>query len=193
MTATPDLKKTLATIEKRLPSYDVPEVIETQEDNALALELAAKVKKAKKMITDKREFYAKPFYNEYKRVRKEFARFLDLLDAKEKELKTAMLAFHKKEQKRLDAEQARIDKEALAKAADGEAVEVTVVNDIKTVEGIHGKSTVRKIKKWKVVDITKVPMEYLCVDEKKVKEAIKKGKVPAGIEEYYEDSLAINT
>ena len=169
-----DIKKALATIEKKLPSYDVPEVIENAEGNKLALDLVAKVKKAKKLIEGRREFYAKPHYNEYKRIRELFKPFLDMLGEKEGEIKTKMLVFHSAEQKRLDKEQKKIEEEALKKAKDGEAIEVEEVNDIARTESIHGVSNIKKVKKWRVVDFEKIPREYLIVDEKLVKEALKK-------------------
>jgi len=188
-----EIKKALTSIEKRLPEYVVPTKIKTAEQNKDAVDLVAKIKKASKLIQDKMNFYAKPHYNEYKRIRGEFSPYLDMLGAKEKELKGYMLTFHKAEQKRLDAEQAKIEAEALKKAKTGEAVEVAVVNDIKRVEAVHGASTIRKIKKWRVTNIDLVPTDYLMVNEKKVKESLKIGKVPSGIEEYYEDQLAITT
>lgn len=188
-----EITKTLKTIESKLPLYDIPQTISSVEENATALDLAAKIKKAGKLIEEKMDFYAKPHYNEYKRIRDAFKPYLDMLGEKEKSLKALMLEFHKAEQKRLDEEQKKLEEEALKNAKAGEAVEVAVVNDIKTREAIHGKSTVRQVKKWRVVNLSLVPREYLMVDDAKVKAALKKGKVPEGIEEYIEESMSIAT
>jgi len=187
------MKKVLAQIEKKLPVFNVPEVINTQEEYKTALDNVARVKKAYKLIEEKRDFYAKPHYNTYKEIRKAFRPYLDQLSTTEPAYKRVMLDFHQSEQKRLDAEQAKIEEEALKNAKEGEAVEVEEVNNIKRVEAIHGVSSVRKTKKWRVIDITKIPLEYLMIDEKKVKEALKIGKSIEGIEEYIEESLAITT
>lgn len=186
-----DIKTAIQNIEKKLPSYDLPSEITSQEEYVAATDLGGKIKKALKDIEGFRDFYSKPHYDTYKNIRQMFEPFVSTLKEKEVALKTIMLAFHREEQKRKDAEQAAIEAKALENAKEGEQVVVPVVNDIKTTEAIYGKSQVRILKKWRVVDITKVPYEYLEVNKKAVDDAIKKGLIPTGIEQYEEESLAI--
>ena len=82
MSSKTEIQKTLALIVEKLPAYDAPEVILNNDENKMALDLVAKVKKAIKFIEDKREFYAKPHYNEYKRIRDAFKPVLDMLEEK---------------------------------------------------------------------------------------------------------------
>lgn len=187
-----ELKTAIANIEKKLPGYELPTAITTMEEFTQATDLGGKIKKATKEIEKFRDFYAKPHYDTYKNIREQFEPFLSMLKEKEATLKPMMLAFHREEQKRKDAEQAKIEAEALANAKDGESIQVEVVNEIKTTEGAYGKSQVRTLKKWRVVDITKVPAEFLEVNSVAVNKAIKEGRVPAGIEEYEEQSMAIS-
>lgn len=177
---------------EKLPDYHVPTAISSMEEYQIATDTGSKIAKAKKEIEKFRDHFAKPHYETYKRIRGEFAPWIDLLDVKEKTLKAVMLDFHRAEQKRKDEEQARLEAEAIANAPEGAEVVVPVVNDIKTIDGGEGRSQVRTKKKWRVVDINKVPSKYLEVNKKEVDAAIKKGIVPPGIEEYEDQSLAFS-
>jgi len=174
----------------KLPEYPLPPSVSSMDDYVLATEYGSKVSKAKKEIENICDHFSKPHYNTYKTIRGMFAPFVESLEVKEKAVKKMMLEFNALEQKRLDEEQKRIEAEALEKAVDGEEVVVPVVNDIKTVEAIGGKSQIRTLTKWKVADITQVPVEFLTVNEKLVDEAVKSGRIPAGIEVYKENTLA---
>jgi len=187
-----ELKTAIANIEKKLPSYELPTEIKTMEEFTQATDLGGKIKKAMKEIEKFRDFYAKPHYDTYKKIREQFEPFLFKLKEKEHALKPMMLAFHKEEQARKDALQAKIEAEALANAENGESIQVEVVNEIKTTESVYGKSQVRTLKKWRVTDITKVPYEFLEVNKVAVNQAIKEGRIPVGIEEYEEQSMAIS-
>ena len=54
------------------------------------------------------------------------------------------------------------------------------------------KMTRKKERKWRLIDISKVPAEYLKLDEKTINKLVKAG-IPAieGIEIYFEDNIAI--
>lgn len=187
-----EIKTALANIEKKLPSYDLPSSIDTSEQYTEATDLGGKIKKALKDIEKFRDFYAKPHYDTYKKIRENFEPFIKTLKEKEATLKSMMLTFHREEQKRKDAEQAAIEAEALKNAKEGEDIIVPVVNDIKTTEATYGKSQVRVLRKWRVTDIKLVPHEYLEVNKKAIDAAIKSGNLPPGIEQYEEESLAIS-
>ena len=81
------------------------------------------------------------------------------------------------EQMQADKLQQRIEADALAQAEEEgvSEVEVAIVNDVKTERGEVSTSSV--VKKWQheVEDETKVPVEYMSVDEKKLKQAVKDG------------------
>lgn len=177
---------------KKLPEFELPTEITSMEEYQMATDLGSQISSARKEIEKYRDFFAKPHYKVYKEIRKKFEPFIKDLEAKEKKMKSVMLAWHKEEQKRRDEEQARIEAEAIANAEEGQEVSVEVVNDIKTVEGGAGKSQVRTLKKWRVKDITLVPSDYLEVNKSMMNEAVKKGIVPSGIEVYEEETMAFS-
>lgn len=188
---TQDITKAINTIEKNLPDYTLPTVVSSPEEYSTAQDLLGKIKKGIKQIETFRDFHSKPHYDTYKSIRAQFEPFLTQLEEKEKTLKSLMLVFYAEEKKRKDEEQKRLEQLALENAKEGDIVTVAVVNDIKTNETLNTKSTVRTIKKWRVVNIELVPTKYLTVDKKLVDEDIKKGIIPSGIEQYEEDSLSI--
>lgn len=179
-------------IGEKLPTYELPTEIKNMVEYRQATDLGSKMAKALKDIEGIRDHYAKPHYDTYKNIRGEFAPFVDLLSDKIKALKPIMLAWHKEEQRLRDEEQKRLEAEAVKNAPEGAEVTVEVVNEIKTIDGGEGRSQVRTKKKWRVVDINKVPSKYLEVNKKEMDAAIKKGIVPPGIEEYEEESLAFS-
>lgn len=157
-----------------------------------AIDLASKIKRAKAEVEKWRDHYAKPHYDTYKKIREAFRPYIDTLGLKEEQLKKMMTSFIVIEKKRKDEEQKALEEAALAQAKEGEDVIVPVVNDINTVEAVHGKATVRKTKKWRVKDFNKIPREYLMVNDNAVKLAMKKEKEVPGIEFYEEESIAIS-
>jgi len=185
-------KEIVASIKKNLPKYTLPETIDTMEEYMVATDLGSKIAKAKKDVEKFRDHFAKPHYDTYKKIREMFSPFVEGLTTKEKELKTLMLSFHKIEKVKRDAEQALVEAEAIANAPEGAEVVVEVVNDINTIDGGEGRSQVRTLKKWRVVDINKVPTKYLEVSKKLVDEDIKKGIVPPGIEQYEDQTLVFS-
>lgn len=193
MTTTVEITKAITTLQTKLPEYTIPTMVATMEQYADASDLAGKIKKAIKIIEDKRDFYATPHYKVYKDIREKFAPFLALLESKEKEIKNVMTVFYIAEKQRKDKEQAALEKAALKAAKDGVPVEVVVINNIATVETINTKVQMRTLIKWRVTDETKIARKYLTIDTKAVDAAIKAGTVPQGIETYEELSPAITT
>ena len=186
-----DITKAIRTLETKLPDYQIPTIITSPKQYNDAIDLAAKISRATKQIEEKQDFHAKPHYNEYKRIRESFAPFIETLKTKQQNLKKAMTTWYMAEQKRLDAEQAKIDAAAREAADAGEAIEVAVVNNIKTTETVNGKAQVKMLTKWRVTDITKVAPKYLMVDSKAIDAVVKAGIVPKGIEVYKEPNMNI--
>ena len=99
------------------------------------------------------------------------------------------LAWYKQEQARVAEEQKRIDAEALEKAKleHQSEVQVPVLEVAKTARTGFSTATVKKFWTFKVVDQSKVPAEFLWVNEDAVKTAINDGaRSIAGLEIYEE-------
>lgn len=184
--------KVVARIEKKIPNFKVPEKIENAEEYASATEKASIVGKAKKDIEGYRDFYAKPHYNTYKDIRKQFEPFVKLLEKTDKAYRAVMIDFKREEKKELDKKQEELEAKALENAKDGEEVRVPIINEEKTVDFGGGRSQTRTITKWEVTDISKVPTEYLEVNKSAMGTAVKEGKTPPGIRVYEDISIALS-
>jgi hypothetical protein len=78
--------------------------------------------------------------------------------------------------------QAILDKEAKEKGIEGVVVAERVVEQSKTIRTEAGVTTYSvSLRKWEEEDISKVPIEYLMVDKKKVDAAVKGGIMVPGI------------
>lgn len=143
----------------------------------------------------KRKEYTAPLDETKKKIKADFDRMREPLEAKAGEIRNQMLKWQREEQARLDAEQKRIDEEALAKAKKENVSEVVVpiVNEqAKTTRGAMTTSTVRKIWKWEVLDGRDVPCEFHIVDAARITQAVRDGRrsIP-GVRIYEEESLSV--
>lgn len=171
--------------------YDHQEVkIVSQEQYMEAGDLLKQLMGKIKKLETKRLEYTRPLDESKAAIMRDYKGIVAPLEELVDRVKTEMLVWHQKEKKRLDEEQERLEREALAHAkAEGKSeVEVAIVNDVKTVRGDISTITIRKLWKFKVEDQSKIPTEFLCPDEEKIKQAIKDGKrqIP-GISIYEEE------
>lgn len=146
-----------------------------------------------KQIEAKRLQYTRPLDAQKKLIKSDFDKMTKPLIEFAKEIKSKMTVWAVAEQKRKDLEQIEIDKEAVKRAmATGEDQEVEVVNDVIATRSDYSTTSVTKRWKHELIDINKVPLEYLMLDDKKIKEAIKEGnKSIKGLKIYQEESLII--
>lgn len=144
-----------------------------------------------KAVEAKRLEYTRPLDESKRRIMADFQSITDPLEALVKELKQKMLAWYRVEQARADAEQKKIEEEAMAKAKAENVSEVTVpvVNTaMKTQRGTFATITVKKVWRWKVTDPDKVPDDFYSIDEDKIDAAVKLGsRYIAGVEIYQEE------
>lgn len=182
-------------VQRNLPEFVVPTAIQSVEEYQHQLDVAGKLKKALKQIETARDFYAKPHYNEYKRIRDAFEPYLKELEQQEKDFKKVLTQFCIEEDARRAKEQARIEAEALKNAANNPDAPVVVedLGNMKTVETVNTKSQMRTVTKWKVIDESKIVRKYLMIDTKAIDAAVKAGITPAGIEVYEEKTMGIYT
>ena len=168
--------------------------IKTSEDYTKGGDIRKIVKMKIKKIEDKRKEYTQPLDESKKRIMADFQALTAPLEDFVKKLEGNMLAFYREEQKRLDAEQKKIEAKAMkeAKKEGISEVRVPIVNDINTQRGDVATTTVKKIWSWKLVDINKVPREWLCIDAAKIGSAVRHGGIRQidGIEIYQEESLS---
>ena len=178
-----------------LTLYENQEVIiTTKEEYTQAGDVIKAINNKIKNIEAKRVDYTKPLLDQKKKIDDDFKAAMKPLEELVKEIKSKMLDWSREEQKRLDEEQIRIEAEAMSKAKEENTSEVVVpiVNNIKSQRGEASTSTIKKVWKWKITDETKVPREYLVVNDKALNEAMKNGERRIdGVEFYQEEQMSI--
>lgn len=145
-----------------------------------------------KLVEDKRTSLVKPLNDVVKSINGMFKPVLDQWDRTMDVVKRAMHEYQVR-----DAEEKRKALEEAAKLAQqgetGQEFHALVAQGSSMPAKATGIST-RVMWRWRVVDASAVPREYLCVDVTKVDEAVKNGKesvkIP-GIEVYREEIMAV--
>lgn len=170
----------------------VPPVIKSMVDYTKATDAASELTINLKNATTVLKYYIDPKMQEVKATKALFQEFMGPAEELLAQVKDRMKVFLVAEQGRRDAEQLKLDQEAVANAPDDTSVvSVPVVNNIKTQHGALGTSTGRKIKKWRVLDETKIPRQYLVVNEAEITKAMRLDIAIPGIEFYLDTSIAI--
>lgn len=168
-------------------------IVENQDHLTQATDILHNVKQVKKFVTEKKEEITKPLMKSLANVRDLF-KPLELGYAEaEKVIKAKMLAFQIEEDARIEKEKARL----AARVEKGTMKAETAVNKLETigeaptkVTGEIGKSSIRTIKKVRIVDETLIPREYLVPNMTSITEAVLRvGAIIPGVEVYEEKSI----
>jgi len=153
--------------------------VATEEQCSAAGEILQKIKKRLKELDEMRRAITKPLDEAKKKIMTLFKDPTGQLEEIEMKIKKAILDF----QQSLFAQQ-QIEN-AFCSENEMESIEPAVPN----IAGV----SIRKIWKFRIVDETKIPREWLMVDEKKIGSAVRKTgchlKI-AGVEIYEETILA---
>lgn len=180
----------VAIYEKKLiPIVEESLKIKVVDDEGLvmATEILSRLNKLNDMITEEKEKVTVPLNEALKAER---ARWKPLEDSYKKGIEwlrgqagayqTAKLKKQREEEAKVAAKmaQGKID---INKAGD-KLVKIEEESGLKKVATDSGKLSFREVDTLKITDENKIPREYLIVDEKKVLEALKAGKVVAGCE-----------
>lgn len=128
-------------------------------------------------LEERRKEWTRPMLEAKKRIDADFQKFERIIEDEILAVKTAMLIWQRGEQKRLDAEQKKIDEAAAEQLkATGELeVSVPVVNNIKTQRGGNSTATIHKVWTFDIPDMDNVPREYCTPDMAKIRLAISAG------------------
>ena len=208
-----DLKQLTPELENKISNIEIlPILVMGPESRDGVVEMIKEVKSMKSKIVEFFKDSKDHAYKAWKGIVANEKTFTDRLDAVEKNAKTSILkydneqeAIRRKEQLRLQAiadEEARRERERLEKHAaklktkekqdalleEAESIiaPVVQVDEPKKTEGVSRRRT------WKarVTDITKIPREWMVVNEKALDSFAKstKGAMPVPGVEFYEDS-----
>jgi len=153
-----------------------------------AVALAGAIKSLKSNVeATRKQIVAHP--NEFVRAINSFAKgFTEPLDKSEAALKREIGTFQVRQEAQRRAEQeelrraqaalqAELAAQAKANGTEAPQVEVVKIPEQKTISRADtgASAHVRKVWVHEVVDLTQVPREYLCLDERQVRDAIKMG------------------
>ena len=144
-----------------------------------------------KKVESMRVFFTKPLHDHMTNINTEFKQISAPLSTLDKQITQKLKDYRQQiEAKRLE-EQARLDAEAQARQETSlipEAIAPIVPAQSKSVYTETGKITFMKIRRWELEDISKVPLEYLKLDDAKITAVIKaSGNIP-GIRPWYEET-----
>lgn len=159
--------------------------VKSPQDDKKAVELGLSNKSAIKRIEAFRQAIVKPLNDHVKTINGVFEKIMAPFEANDRIIKQKRDVFlreqeriRQEEQRKLD-EQHRKEQEKLIKKAEKKGVEPVILAPAPKLEvrqTVHtdlGRSTVRKIMKFEVIDPTLVPREYLMPDEKKIGAAVR--------------------
>ena len=151
--------------------------VATQEQYDMASDLIKQANTTINIVEAKRKKYTVPLDEMKKAIMDKKNAIVKPLEAFIDTLKAQMTSFYRAEQLRIVEEQKRIDAEALAQAQAEHKSEVVVpvLEVAKTQRTGFSTSTMKKIWKFEVEDITKVPAGYLLPNEVAIRSAIKDG------------------
>jgi len=167
--------------------------LEIQDETSLihASETLGAIRTFLKKVESVRVFFTKPLNDHLKDINAEFKQITNPLSNLDKQITQKMRVYRQQiEAKRLE-EQTRLDAEAQARQETSlipEVIAPIVPAQSKSVQTETGKITFMKIRRWELEDISKVPLEYLKLDDAKITAVIKAGGNIPGIRPWFEET-----
>ncbi len=188
----------------KMRDYALYREIGTDIDLKPAIEELSIIAKLKKALTEKKAEYVLPIRGHLDDVNTAFLKIIMPLEEADRVTRDKVLAYRQAVAKRA-AEAEEINRQAVEVArrqaefsGTGEiTVDLTPVLvpvPVARVQTDLGTAGVMKIRKWEVVDLSIVPLDYLMIDAGKVGKVVKAG-IPSitGIRIWVEDSLRVTT
>lgn len=130
-----------------------------------------------KKLEEKRKELTAPILSAKKNIDDNFKVITEPLEEIISKIESEMKIFWRADQERKNAEQKRLEAEAILKAKDEgkEEVQVEIVNEKKSATGEISKTIYQEKWTYTIIDENQVPAEFLEVSDRKVKDAIKNG------------------
>jgi len=176
-------------------------LISSQTEYIQAGDLIKVVKNKINKIEEQRKTWTKPLDESKKRIMEDVKNAINPLKEFENNVKITMTDWYMKEKIRKDKEQAILEAKAKEQAIkeqkkNGAKIPimsaVPIVNNIQTQRGDMSVTTMKKVWTFKVVDETKIPREYLSINEVEIRSSIRGGiRKIKGLEICQEDQLSI--
>ncbi len=171
-------------------------VITNENDYVDATIQAKKIKERLDLIVGRKEEITKPLNLALKSVRELFKPLESFGEMALSNLKGKMIAYTNKKEKEGEIAKAkidaRVDKGTLTEStAEVKKFMIDSKLDNKTVYAEGASSTTRKVKKYYVVDKSKIPLQFMEPDMALIRAQFKAGYPVDGVEERIENELAI--
>lgn len=167
--------------------------VKTDADYQEALAEGKKVKEQLEVIVARKEAITKPLNTALKSVRELFKPLEAMGEGALSVVKAKMLAFQNEKEAKAAAKIEKImDKVDAGKMSESVGnAKIFIATPDKTVSTEAGSATVSKLKKYYVVDKSKIPLQFLEPDMVKIKASFKAGTPVPGIEERLENNLSL--
>ncbi len=181
-------KKDITALETRtnLISRQADFKITSQETLKQANELLAKLSIAKKFVKEKKDGIVKPLSMALKNARELFKPIEEKIADAEYSLKDGVIGYKKQVNEAVETQQAKIAE----KVESGETSFEKASDQMSKVEEKTAEFKTRKIKKLVIIDETKIPREYLVVNETLLRKDLMAGKIVAGAK-LQEEEIAV--
>ena len=171
-----------------------------------ATDILSWIAKAKKQVETKRRFFVKPLQEQVSSINNLFMDYKAPLDKADKTLRNKILTYRREqehlrqeEEKRLhklqEKEQKRLERQAQKKNAPpppppvaGPAVE----SQAKTIRSEMGSVSAREVWDFDIVDVDKIPKEFMIPNEKAIRAAVKAGiRSISGVRIFQREELSV--
>ncbi len=145
-----------------------------------------------KLTTDK-EKLTKPMNEALKEIRSRYKPFEGKLEAAIAYIREQMSTYQTKALQEAEKKQEAIANKVGTKLTLEQATKklATINEPEQKIEALNGSVSFKTIKKWRVIDLDKVPRAFLTIDEDVVTENMKAGQPIEGIE-YYTEQQVVN-
>jgi hypothetical protein len=152
--------------------------IKKEADLIEATNILKLIKNKKTEIEEARQSWVDPLNQQVKRLNEIFRQAMVPLQEADTELRQAVLSYRQVLEARETARQVEAQKKAIsvAKRANTDVGEVTPVEIAKSVNTGMGQITVSKVWDFEILDLSKVPSQYIQIDVPVVRQAIQDGK-----------------
>lgn len=147
-----------------------------------------------KKIEERRKFFTQPLNHQIKNINQLFKGYSEPFVQADKIVRAKMITYRQEqEQKRLEEEK-KMKKEAekIAKKEGIDVSEVMASQDAQEAPSATDKTSIRKIWTFEILDIAKIPRQFLMPDETSIRNAIRSGvRKIAGVKIFEKDIVTI--
>lgn len=164
-------------VQEVIYNYQEVKPVATQEEYGQSGDVVKALKFKVKKLEDKRKEWTAPILASKKKIDDDFKEITEPLLEVIGKIENEMKIFYRADMERKNAEQKLLEEEATKKAqAEGKTeAEVVVVNEKKSVDGEISKTIYQEKWTYEILDESQVPLEFLEVSDRKVKDALKNG------------------